>query len=586
VSAGTWSEGVGIWADSTTGLLITGNQVYGNNGPGVLLEKTTNSVATYNVVFNNTPYSITSACDTCGGSTANIEIRVGEGMNSSGNLVANNTSYGGWWGIANLDDYNSGATATTNNNIFRNNIAVNAVSHNLYSANGGDNNGTQGSGNVYDHNAFGVANPGFVYWNGNVNTYAALDTVYGSAMNNVQSNPIFTSTSTNNFTIASSSPAIGAGVNLGSTYEYALDPASTWPSNIVLDNQNSYGSGWDIGAYVYTQTSTPSVAMTAPTANSTVSGTISVSATLSAVSPASIAAVQFYLDGSPLGSAVTSSPYTISWNTGTATNASHTLYALATDNYSNTATSTSITVTVANQAVLSVPTSTLNFSAAHGSTATSTQSVVVKNAGATSTTLNWSATSTQPWLTFLPSSGSLAGGASSSMSIIANQSGLSVGTYNATATIADSNASGSPQTFAVTLTINTPPPPPGVPQSAFIVIVPSSVATTTAGQTSSATATSTATSTTATTTASSSAASSSSLQAILNALTAKLQSLEAEAGSALTQSSSSYVFPSNLTLFDTGTDVQMLQKYLNGHGFPVSLSGPGSPGNETTRFGL
>jgi peptidoglycan hydrolase-like protein with peptidoglycan-binding domain len=69
-------------------------------------------------------------------------------------------------------------------------------------------------------------------------------------------------------------------------------------------------------------------------------------------------------------------------------------------------------------------------------------------------------------------------------------------------------------------------------------------------------------------------------------LTAKLQSLEAEAGSALTQSSSSYVFPSNLTLFDTGTDVQMLQKYLNGHGFPVSLSGPGSPGNETTRFGM
>jgi uncharacterized repeat protein (TIGR01451 family) len=199
----------------------------------------------------------------------------------------------------------------------------------------------------------------------------------------------------------------------------------------------------------------PSVSITAPAASSTVSGIVSVTATSSAVAPASIASVQFYLDGSPLGSAVTSSPYTISWNTGTATNASHTLYALATDNYSNTATSTSIMVTVANQAVLSVPTSTLNFSAAHGSTATSTQSVVVKNAGATSTTLNWSASSTQTWLTFSPSSGSLAGNVSTSVSFIVNPTGLAIGTYNATATIADPNASSSPQYIPVSFTIST-----------------------------------------------------------------------------------------------------------------------------------
>jgi hypothetical protein len=280
-------------------------------------------------------------------------------------------------------------------------------------------------------------------------------TTSGQDSNSTSSDPKFTNSAGGAFSLASSSPAIDTGLNLGSTYQLGLDPASAWPSNVITDNQNSFGARWDMGAYVYTQTSTPSVAITAPANLSTVSSTVTVSASSTAASPASIASVQFYLDGSPLGSAVTSSPYAISWNTAAASNASHTLYALTTDNYSNTATSTSITVTVLNQAVLSVPTSKLNFSAAHGSTATSSQSVVVKNTGIASTTLNWLATSTQTWLTFSPASSSLAGGASTTVSFIVNPSALALGTYNATATISDPAASSSPQTIPVVLTIST-----------------------------------------------------------------------------------------------------------------------------------
>ena len=44
-------------------------------------------------------------------------------------------------------------------------------------------------------------------------------------------------------------------------------------------------------------------------------------------------------------------------------------------------------------------------------------------------------------------------------------------------------------------------------------------------------------------------------------------------------------FSRNLNLGSTGPDVQALQQYLNNHGFTISPTGPGSPGQETTKFG-
>ena len=55
---------------------------------------------------------------------------------------------------------------------------------------------------------------------------------------------------------------------------------------------------------------------------------------------------------------------------------------------------------------------------------------------------------------------------------------------------------------------------------------------------------------------------------------------------AVQNASVSYAFSRTLGLGDTGEDVKALQMYLNSHGFIVSASGPGSPGNETVSFGL
>ncbi|MEO9476202.1 MAG: Ig-like domain-containing protein [Cyclobacteriaceae bacterium] len=93
--------------------------------------------------------------------------------------------------------------------------------------------------------------------------------------------------------------------------------------------------------------SAPVVSITSPSNSSTVSNTITITA--SASDPDSdLVGVQFKLDGSDLGSQDTSSPYSYSWDTDGASNGSHTLTAVATDAAGNTTTSSSVSVTVSN----------------------------------------------------------------------------------------------------------------------------------------------------------------------------------------------------------------------------------------------
>src|SRR5439155_12215919 len=70
-------------------------------------------------------------------------------------------------------------------------------------------------------------------------------------------------------------------------------------------------------------TTPPAVSITAPAANSSVFGTITVSATASDNS--GVASVQFKLDDANLGAAITATPYTFTWNTSAVSNGTHTL---------------------------------------------------------------------------------------------------------------------------------------------------------------------------------------------------------------------------------------------------------------------
>ncbi len=93
-------------------------------------------------------------------------------------------------------------------------------------------------------------------------------------------------------------------------------------------------------------TTVPTVSVTAPAGNTTVSGTITISGTAS--DNVGVAGVQFRVDGVNQGVEDSSSPYSNAWFTTSAANGTHTLTAVARDAAGNSTTSAGITVTVSN----------------------------------------------------------------------------------------------------------------------------------------------------------------------------------------------------------------------------------------------
>ncbi|HSB03852.1 MAG TPA: Ig-like domain-containing protein, partial [Thermodesulfobacteriota bacterium] len=141
----------------------------------------------------------------------------------------------------------------------------------------------------------------------------------------------------------------GSGTASGTTSWTATVSLSSGSNVITVTARDEAGNtGTDTITATYTpqDTTAPTVSITAPTNAQTVSGTVTVTA--SASDNVGVAGVQFKLDGTNLGTEDTASPYSVSWNTATASNASHTLTAVARDAAGNTTTSAAITVTVSN----------------------------------------------------------------------------------------------------------------------------------------------------------------------------------------------------------------------------------------------
>lgn len=136
-----------------------------------------------------------------------------------------------------------------------------------------------------------------------------------------------------------SSASITESLTSGTYYYYAhvvqADGHDAWSAPMWI----TYGGGGG------GDTTAPTTSITAPADGSTVSGVTLVTAAAS--DDVGVAKVEFYLDGA-LASTDTTAPYEWSWDTTTASNASHSLVSKAWDAALNSGSSATVTVTVSN----------------------------------------------------------------------------------------------------------------------------------------------------------------------------------------------------------------------------------------------
>ena len=150
--------------------------------------------------------------------------------------------------------------------------------------------------------------------------------------------PGFTPSAANRIaTVSSGTTYTNSGVAAG-TYQYVVRAADNAGNLSAISAR--------VNVTVTGDTAAPTVALSAPANNASVTGTVAVSATASDNN--AVASVQFRLDGQDLGSADTSSPYSIQWDSTTAADGPHALTAVARDATGNATTSAARTVTVRN----------------------------------------------------------------------------------------------------------------------------------------------------------------------------------------------------------------------------------------------
>ena len=158
------------------------------------------------------------------------------------------------------------------------------------------------------------------------------------------------------FSIMSGSPFTLGGVGANQTVTVRFTPMTTATASATVSFTANGGSSSAIATGSGTalaDTTPPTVALTAPLTGTTVSGTVTVSA--SATDNVGVAGVQFKLDGTNLGAEVTGPPYAVTWNTTTTAAGAHTLTAAARDATGNIGTSAGVAVTVANGSTTAAP---------------------------------------------------------------------------------------------------------------------------------------------------------------------------------------------------------------------------------------
>ena len=136
-----------------------------------------------------------------------------------------------------------------------------------------------------------------------------------------------------------------AGLVNGGSYAYYVRCRDSSGNATTADTTISFA----VASPPPPDTTAPTVSVTGPAEGASVGQSVTVTAT--AADNTGVTGVQFLLDGVALGAEDTTAPYSVVWNTTTASNGPHTLSARARDAAGNLATSAVVNVTVVQPAI-------------------------------------------------------------------------------------------------------------------------------------------------------------------------------------------------------------------------------------------
>lgn len=191
-----------------TGVSVIYNQIYSNAHQGLILAEGTgepNPGGPVIVVYNNIIWGNGSS-----GGTTNDNV-----------VLPSNSTFG----------------STT----FKNNIVAEANGQEIQVLYGA---AYSGDNNLFYHSAGGT----FLAWHGMPLNLAQWKANSLQDTHSVDFDPRLKNAAGGDFTLTLGSPAMDAGANLGSPYNWALDPRTSFPWSTV--DQNTFGS-WAIGPFVY-----------------------------------------------------------------------------------------------------------------------------------------------------------------------------------------------------------------------------------------------------------------------------------------------------------------------------------------------
>ena len=278
VSSGC-GEGIDCWLDSDNNE-VAYNYVYDHSSCGIYLSSSDDNLVHHNFVINTASTNIAFNGKRGTGFGLGAEGDSASASECSGNMFYYNVAIGCYAGFTTNDGVNDSDTSTAINYVYNNTFIDNVnnflffnyddaelwvtIENNLSvvndnaicSHNGGVEPGTGGCANII---FLGTG------WDTNNENPAAGDGWIGAY--DVSGDPDLVNptpctsgwyqcaniaaTTFSDAAHGTSSAFIDTGQNLGITYSNGLDATGSWPDSVLTLNQNDYGSGWDIGAFVY-----------------------------------------------------------------------------------------------------------------------------------------------------------------------------------------------------------------------------------------------------------------------------------------------------------------------------------------------